>query len=209
MKYFTIVTMLFILSCAQRDKEKQNDIDSLKWEKNHSIKVMPTYDTIYYDTLAQLILSFKIKNQHVSIIGNYRKDDSLSFIDPLYYSSMSIMLNDSMVKARNSYNFIWGEYFGVFDSVMLINNKKGKFAILNGRPLFCNGFYCSNISALIIKLNNPKAYQIINTEFCDDHELSAFIYRNNNPSDSTLQIPIYADECSAKNKKMKIINIPY
>lgn len=212
MKHTLILTEFFFISfllfCSiPENKKNGGQISNSKLLKNHSIKVIPEYDTIYNDNIVKLILSFTINNSNINIIGDYKNDDSLSFIDPLHYIGMSININDSSANSYNGSNFTWDRYFELFDSVVYVNNKKGEFVILNGRPMFCNGFYCSNISSLVIKLNNPKKYTIINTEFCDDDSLVYFIHINNNPNDSTLQLPVFSDECTSKNRKMKIIHL--
>ncbi|KAA5532229.1 hypothetical protein F0919_15635 [Taibaiella lutea] len=212
LKLLSIICLFFQIGCAHHVnncgvKQLIGNKTSFNVGNNDTfffVKPILKYDTTFKHSTAQISIQVVFYDFKVQIIGSYKYEENMSFLDPELYKKTFVKLNDTLLKEDVNNEVIWDRYFSTYDSVGILKLGGQLNFIFLARPIFCNGHYCSDISLTVISIGN-KDHLVsgINTQFCNDTSLIALI-KKESFSKRKLLIPVMEDGCYGEHSTGKI-----
>lgn len=177
--YFLFFLTIFLISC-QKEKHPSEIV------RINNFKI----DTIFNNKKAILTYKFHNEMDTIKICGIYKyEEEDFSFLYADLLKEKIIFFNNKIPILRgkapyfNDYR-LYSNYNSIF------SYKDTKNFIIFSKPLFCNGFYCSSISVLVIcEMKDSLSMYEVNTNFTSIDTLSKII-TNNFTKTKKLDIPI-------------------
>lgn len=178
-------------------------------EKKYSVRKINAYglsETLKESNKMLLLKKIAFEYDTICIKAVYNLNDSdFSFYYPELLDTVTISINKENIPfSIKEYAPTIQNYLIGYEFVNIIQNDNSKYILIFGRPFFCNGYNCSDISVLVISIMGTSKYCFeINTSFCDENFLMLKI-NDYLKTKKQFCIPII-DDCKKKYKLKKLI----
>jgi len=192
---FNTFTFIFVFTFFSKNAGAQIIFDSCFVKTDNDTLLLKSQivleKKIFYDTDTLKVKAF---------YHNRLEDFSFLYTDLL--DSIEIFSNKTKYLNTNTeYYPFWQNYLLNYNQIFIAKQSNVSYTLIFSKPFFCNGFYCSSISVLVLSTSfgGNKCIEV-NTEFCDYIELketiSEYIKIN-----GQIGLPIIKD-CGLKKRKI-------